>query len=179
MCKKCTPSSSNQSKTTTNIVNWVPIDSYLIERTFPHLFRLTIQQMRLQRALIRFLADEEKTDTSRSSSLGASLKSSIIEEKQRLLRLLNHHVNTLHSIAAPYLITEGKLKMVEAVKESIKKLESTKSEDVLKSTLEDLSNSTLAEYLDLVTGFVGDDSNWPVDVSETEGEDFVNRMLCF
>jgi len=179
MCEKSTPSSSNQSKTTTNIVNWVPIDSYLVERTFPHLFKLSIQQMRLQRTLIRFLADEEKTDTSRSSSLGASLKSSIIEEKQRLLRLLNHHVNTLRNITVPYLVIERKLEMVEAVEDSLRQLESTEPEDVLKSTLEDLSNSILAEYLDLVTGFVGEDSNWPVDVDENEGEDFVKRMLCF
>lgn len=135
--------------------------------------------MRLQRALIRFLADEGEPNASKSSSFGVSLKASIIEEKKRLLRLLKHHVSTLHSIEAPYLVIEEKVEMVEAVEESLKELRSTEPEDILKSTFEELSNSILGEYLDLVTNFVGDDSNWPIGQDGDGDERLVNKMLRF
>jgi len=135
--------------------------------------------MRLHRAIISFLADEKEPSTDKSISFGDALKASIIDEKRRLLRLFKYHVDHLRSIRAPYLIIEDKLAQVDAVGDTIEQLENTESGDILKSTLEELDNTILTEYLDLVTGFVGEDSNWPIGEEGNGDEKLINEMLRF
>lgn len=179
MSKKSSPSSNSKSGPATNIVNSIPMGDYFMERCFPHLFKLSLRQMRLQRAFIRFLADAGKSDTVKESEFGIALKASIIEEKQRLLRLLKYHVDHLRSIGAPYLIIEDRLAQVDAVEETIEQLDSNEPGDILKSTLEELDNTILTEYLDLVTNFVGEDSNWPIGKEGNGDEKLLDDMLRF
>jgi hypothetical protein len=179
MSRKNSLSSSFESRTGSNIVNWIPIEGYLMERCFPHLFKLTLQQMRLQRAILGFLADEGESDTIKASSFGGTLKASIIEEKQRLIRLLKHHVSHLQSIGAPYLIIEDKLAQVNAVEETIEQLGNTEPGDILKSTLEEMDNTILTEYLDLVTSFAGESSNWPIGKEGNRDEKLLDEILRF
>jgi len=176
--KSYAPSSSDSGSDFRN-EDWITSNAYNLERFFPHMFRMMLQQLRLQRAIISYLAAKDDVETYSGTSFDVVLKDSIIKEKEGLLKMLDKHLSHLQNVGAPDVINAVKKTQMIAVEGSIVELERVEPKEILKSTLEDLSNSILVEYLDLVTDFVGEDSNWPIGQYGDGDERLVNKMLRF
>ena len=141
------------------------------------MFKLLLQQMRLQRAIISFLTAKEEVATDKDATFEVVLKDSIIKEKQDLLKILDKHLSHLQDVGAPDAIVVGKKTQMVAVEGGTVELGWAEPREILNSTLGMLNDAILTEYLDLVTDFVGEDSNWPIDSDNSDGEDLVNEML--
>jgi hypothetical protein len=178
MSRKNSPSSNSNSTNSDDSCNsWMESNSYHLERFFPHMFKLLLQQMRLQRAIITYLTAESGSIGDKSLNFSTVLKESIVQEKKSVLRLLEHHQQHLQDIKAPDVIVGYKRAQVDVVKESIDKFNGEGAGGILSSTLEELDHDILTEYLDLVTDFVGEDSNWPIGNDAEKSDGCVNEML--
>jgi len=117
--------------------------------------------------------------TIEASAFGNTLKDSIIEEKRRILELLQRHLVNLQETNASDAIIKVREAQLNVVVESIEQLNGTESGEILRSTLEELDNTIMSEYLDLMTNFVGEDSNWPIAGCGEGDEKFIDEMLRF
>jgi len=167
MSEKTTPSEATD--------NSLPFDSYDAERFFPHLFRLTLLQLRLQRAVIGFLAGSAEPE---KAGFCSSLKESVIAEKRDVRKLLQMHLVKLkYEFKAPDAIVGWKQKEIDTVEARITELESENCPDCLKDLIRELDRIILSEYLDLVTQFSGEDSNWPIAFDEESFTEFMHSVL--
>ena len=178
MSRKNSPSSNSNSTNSDDSCNsWMESNSYHLERFFPHMFKLLLQQMRLQRAIITYLTAASGSVSEKTQNFSTVLKESIVQEKKSVLRLLEQHLHHLQDIKAPDVIVGYKRAQVDVVKESIDQFNGEDAGGILSYTLEELDHDVLTEYLDLVTDFVGEDSNWPIRDNSEESDGLVNEML--
>lgn len=171
MPRKNSPSSNS------NPTNSDDRDKYTSERFATHMFKLSLQQMRLQRAVISFLTTEMKSEDGVDCDFPSILVATVIDEKNSLIKMLGEQQEYLKGIAAPDVILEMKEKQITAVTDSLTKLEGTEAKQYVAELLEKLKHSILREYYEMVLGFVGYDTPWPIHTLGDEHDELIDEML--
>jgi len=141
------------------------------------MFKLSLQQMRLQRAVISFLTTETKPEDGVPCDFPSILVATVIEEKNSLIKMLLKQKEYLKGIAAPEVILEMKEKQITAVTDSMAELEGTEAKKYVAELLEKLKHTILREYSELILGFVGDDADWPVCTLGDEHDESIDEIL--
>jgi hypothetical protein len=171
MPRKNSPSSNS------NPTTLLELDNDTSKRFFSHMFKLSLQQMRLQRAVISFLTTEMKPEDGVACDFPSILVATVVEEKNSLIKMLLKQQEYLKGIAAPDVILEMKEKQITAVTDSMAELEGTEAKQYVAELLEKLKHTILREYYEMVLGFVGDDTPWPIHTLGDEHDELIDEML--